>query len=62
LVHDQVDCLVHVMNLPVGKDKEDVIYLAGELAADNAQHLFQNLRKISRSAQLNSGQVLSVDV
>ena len=36
LVHDQVDCLFHVMNLPVGKDKENVIYLAGELATDNA--------------------------
>lgn len=34
LVHDQVNCLVHVMNLPVGKDEENVIYLAGELAMD----------------------------
>ena len=43
LVHDQVDCLIHVMDLSVGKDQEDVIYLAGELTADNAQYLFQDI-------------------
>jgi hypothetical protein len=43
LVHDQVDCLVHVMDLPIGKDEEDVIYLAGELGMDYAQHLYQDI-------------------